>query len=123
MVIVNNSKAVKVLKAIGAPNLRLFPGHNSVANEVAGLYFDGNQAANALKKECLSIVDKDGISLEAREEAKKSAEKNERLNKAQRTIKKNNENLAKNAETIESQANTIKDLTARLEKLEKKGKK
>ena len=125
MIINNKTKAVIVLKAIGMPNLRLFPGYNTVEEEGLDKYFQ-SKAAMAQQKMNLSVVKSDEATVEEKKMADKAKEKNARLNKAQRVVKAQNETLVKNDKTITSQAkliieqnNNIKELQAGLERLEK----
>lgn len=106
MIILNKSKAVKVLKAIGLAPLRLFPGHNTVDEKVVPEYFK-NAAAKGVQKECLSVVEGDLLSHEEKTQADKAKKKNDELNRAQKIIKASNEKLVKNDETISGQKSTI----------------
>lgn len=121
-VIYNKSKAVKVLKAINYPVLRLFPGYNSVGlaeEEIQKAYVDNNEAAKGLFKECLSFASSKSLSKENMIEAKKAKDKNEELNKSRKIIKQREKKLKDTEKVVKDQEKTIKDLTARLEKLEK----
>ena len=125
MIINNKTKAVIVLKAIGMPNLRLFPGYNTVEEEGLDKYFQ-SKAALAQQKDSLSVVKSEDVTTEEKKLADKAKVKNARLNKAQRVVKAQNETLAKNDKTIsaqakllEDQAISIKELQAGIEKLEK----
>lgn len=125
MIVKNNAKAVIVLKAIGLPNLRLFPGYNTVDEKEIGKYFEGNPAAKGQQKMYLSVVEGESINPEDKIEADKAKKKNELLNKAQRVVKAQKKSLAKNDETIstqskliEEQAESIKELQDMMKKLE-----
>ena len=84
-IIVNTSKSVKVLKAYGKPDLRLFPGHNDVSDVKLEDYFK-SAVAKGMKKECLKQINQDGLTPEEVEAAKASKKKNEKLNKSRKTI-------------------------------------
>ncbi|MCK5025061.1 MAG: hypothetical protein KAS15_00610 [Nanoarchaeota archaeon] len=116
MIINNQKKAVIVLKAIGMPNLRLFPGYNQVDENGVERYFT-NPAAKAHQKVNLAVVKSEALTAENKIQAKKAKEKNDHLNKAQRVIKAQNEKLEKGDRIITDQAETIKQLLADVKKL------
>lgn len=116
MVINNITKAVIVLKAAGMPNLRLFPGYNTVKEAGLKKYFT-SLAAKAHQKINLIIVESEVLTAEDKIQADKAEEKNARLNKAQRVIKTQNEKLASDDKTISDQEKIIKELQADIEKL------
>jgi len=127
IIIHNSSKAVKVLKAMDMPVLRLFPGYNYVDAEGYKNYFKNNDAAKGIKKECLREVD--DVDADARKQAKASSEKNDALNKAQKIIKSQEKKLAEGDDTIKDlkkvnkeQADLLAELQKRLEKVEAKNK-
>jgi len=114
MVINNTTKSVIVLKAMGMPNLRLFPGYNRVKEEGLEHYFHDNKAALAQKEKNLKVVELDAGDIEGRNQAKKAEEKNARLNKAQRVIKAQNEKIANADDTIGKLESTISDQASKL---------
>lgn len=124
MIIINNKlKAVVVLKAVGMPNLRLFPGYNTVNEKGIKNYFT-NKAAIAHQKDNLLVVKTESVSAEDKIQADKAKEKNDQLNRAQRVIKLQNEKLEKGDRVIKEQqsqltdqAEIIKQLQADMEKL------
>lgn len=107
MIINNKTKAVIVLKAIGLPNLRLFPGYNTVEEKGLDKYFQ-SKAALAQQKTNLAVVKSEDATTEEKKLADKAKEKNVRLNKAQRVVKAQNETLAKNDKTISAQEKKLK---------------
>lgn len=115
----NKTKSVIVLKAIGKPNLRLFPGFNAVDGKSIADYFK-SPAAQALKVEHLSFTKE--VNAEEGKEAQRAKEKNDQLNKAQKIITKQNRKLADSDKTIMDQQKIIEQLTARLDKLESASK-
>jgi len=114
VVINNKTKSVIVLKAIGMPNLRLFPGYNKVQETGIENYFKGNRAAQAHKKDNLAMVESDAMTAEDRIQAEKSEAKNAELNKAQRVIKVQNEKLVKDDKTISDQLSNLKSQSNQL---------
>ena len=108
MIINNKTKGVIVLKAVGMQNLRLFPGFNTVEEEGLKGYFKG-KAALAHQKRNLAVVKSDEVTAEEKKLADKAQKKNERLNKAQRVVKAQNEILVKNDKTISAQTNQLKE--------------
>ncbi|RLB93614.1 MAG: hypothetical protein DRH26_03500 [Deltaproteobacteria bacterium] len=119
MIINNVTKGVIVLKAIGMPNLRLFPGHNTVEKKGFDEYFT-NPAAKAHREKNLTMPRSGDITPDEQRQADKAQEKNAQLNKAQRVVKAQSKVLAKNDKTMSEQAAVIKELRARMEDLEKK---
>ena len=124
MIINNKTEAVIVLKAVGLPNLRLFPGYNTVEEKGLEKYFTG-VAAKAHQKKNLSVVKSDEVTTEEKKLADRAKVKNAKLNKAQRVVKAQNETLVKNDKTISDQAKlisdqgtAIEDLMVKLEKVE-----
>ena len=123
MIIRNDSKSVKVLKAAGLPALRLFPGHNTVNANTIRKYFKNNPAADNMRKECLVKLEDSDISPAEKMAADEAKAKNDELNKAQKDANLIKEQSAK----IEKQGAQIKDLSEKLENLmitlgDKKGK-
>lgn len=123
MIINNKLKAVVVLKAVGMPNLRLFPGHNTVGESGIENYFT-NKAAKAHQKNNLLVVKSESVSAEDKIQADKAKEKNDQLNRAQRVIKSQNEKMEKDDRVIQDQqsqltdqAGIIKQLQADMKKL------
>jgi len=126
MIVKNKAKAVIVLKAVGLPNLRLFPGHNTVDEKVIGKYFEDNPAALGHQKMYLTVIESGELNPEDKKEADAAKKKNEILNKAQRIVKAQKKTLSQNditisgqAELIKDQAKSIKELQKTMEKLEK----
>lgn len=108
MIITNTTKSVKVLKALGLPNLRLFPGPNKVDRENISDYFKGNIAAQSLQKDGTLIeVNEDGLSTDEKTIADRSKEKNDELNKAQKMIQLSQEKILKKESKIEEQKNKL----------------
>lgn len=123
----NKSAAVQVLKCLGLPPLRLFPGYNQVDEKQFAKYIKGSKAAKGMCDEHLRPVE--SPSADQTKEAKKAAAKNAELNKAKKVIQKTNDALVKSedkvsvqAATIKEQGDLIKDLTERLAALEKDAK-
>jgi len=123
MIINNQKKAVIVLKAIGMPNLRLFPGYNQVDENGVEKYFT-NSAAKAHQKINLMVVKSEALTAENKIQAEKAKEKNDHLNKAQRVIKSQNEKLEKDdriiadqGDQLAEQAGVIQQLQADMKKL------
>jgi len=123
MVINNQKKAVIVLKAIGMPSLRLFPGYNQVNENGIERYFN-NLAAKAHQKRNLIVVKSEALTAENKIQAEKAKEKNDHLNKAQRVIKAQNEKMEKSdriitdqGDQLTGQAEIIKQLQADMEQL------
>lgn len=117
MLIINNkSTCVIVLKAMSLPNLRLFPGHNSVEEKDFAGYVDNNPAAKALVEENLGVVDSDGVTHEMRIEAEAAKEKNEMLNKSAKALKAAENKIDKSDKTIIRQ---LKQLDKQAEQIEK----
>ena len=109
MIVKNNAKSVIVLKAIGLPALRLFPGYNTVDENEIGKYFEGNPAAKGQQKMYLSVIEGESLNPEDRIEADKAKKKNELLNKAQHIVKTQKKTLAKNDKTISEQSKLIEE--------------
>lgn len=123
MIIQNTSKAVKVLKAVSVPPLRVFPGFNTVKGSVDG-YFKGNRAAEALVNEGILIIqDQDKITPEQKKQADDAMKKNEALNKAKRIIEANTAKMNKQDDDIAELKKKNKSLEAMVEKLQKKNQK
>ena len=118
----NGSEAVKVLKAAGAPILRLLPGCNLVSDDSLKLYQEGNTAAQAMFENCLSISEVGDLSADEKKEAERAKEKNDFLNKSARIIQLKDVELDNNKEVINKQAKTIDSLIKRINVLERKGK-
>ena len=123
ILIKNSSKSVKVLKAAGSPTLRLLPGCNKVIENDLKPYLKGNEAANAMFKECLTVLKNvEDISAEEKEEAEKAKEKNDMLNKYSRVFPAREAEICESKNVIKEQAETIKALIERVNALEKKRK-
>lgn len=120
MIILNNSKSVKVFKAIGMPNLRIFPGHNNVDGNAIEKYFDNNPAAAGMRKDCLSAVDGGSLTTEEKRNAERSEKRNAELNKAQRIVKATNEKLAKSEDVIAAKDKQIEEQNIIIAELMKK---
>lgn len=116
MIINNKLKSVIVLKAAGMLNLRLFPGYNQVQENGIKKYFT-SPAAKAHQKENLIIVESEKLTAEDRIQADKAKEKNDLLNRAQHTIKIQNEKVKKGDQIISDQAKIIKELQADMKRL------
>lgn len=86
MIVHNNSKSVKVLKAAGKVPLRLLPGYNDIGNKKLDDYTAGNKAAKAISKEFLKTVESDVLSGNDLAEAAASKEKNDKLNTAYKVV-------------------------------------
>ena len=119
----NNSKAVKVLKAVGLPPLRLFPGCNSVDKASLDKYFK-NPAALGIRDEYLSIVQ--SPTQTDLEQAEKAKAKNDELNKAKKVIQQQTAKLEKGAADAKALQEKLKEkdkelaaLNKRIEALEK----
>jgi len=125
MIIKNSSKAVVVLKGVGLPVLRLFPGYNTVKDDIEK-YLEGNPAARGHMGKSLSVVKDNELMAEEKIGADKAKEKNDLLNKAQRVIQANKEALSKNDKTISEQekliteqGRLIKSMQSKIEEIEK----
>lgn len=86
--VLNNSKAVIALKALGHKNLRLFPGANNVLmSEKDFGVFTGNAAVKGyLSKRVLQVVSSDSLTEDEKTAAAKAKEKNDKLNKGQKPL-------------------------------------
>lgn len=110
MIVHSKAKQVIVLKAIGLPSLRIFPGHNEVNREEFPRYFENNQAALAQRKENFSLVENTGeLSDDQKKLAKIAKEKNTELNKAQKIVKKSKKQLAEKDGVIANQSEMINE--------------
>lgn len=118
MIVKNKAKAVIVLKAVGLPNLRLFPGHNTVDEKEIGKYFEGNPAALGQQKMNLSVIEGESLNPEDKKEADAAKKKNEILNRAQRIVKIQKKALDKNDKTISEQVKLIKDQAKSIKELQ-----
>lgn len=114
MIINNTSKSVKVLKAVGLPALRLFPGHNECKDDDARAYLS-NDAAKGMVKECLFIVDGGNLDLEEKEQIEKARKKNAELNKAKRIVQKQETIIKKNESVMSDQEKIIKEQAEKLD--------
>lgn len=109
----NITKAVRVLKASGKKTLRIMPGFNYVDIEKDELAAYSRTPVNkSMIEESIRLVGRDAkLSKEDDAAAKSSFEKNEKLNKAQKIIQKQNEQILKKDQANDDQANVIKELT------------
>lgn len=123
MIIYNKSKAVKVLKAVGLPVLRLFPGNNTVDEGTIKGYFEGNPAAEGVRKECLKVVGDESLSGIEKREADSAKEKNDALNKSQRIIKQKDDKIGSQDKVMKEQSELIAKMMEKISELEKKAKK
>lgn len=116
MFIINNKTAhVIVLKAMGLPNLRIFPGHNSVKEKDLEAYTDGNAAAKSQLENNITRVDDSGITHEMRIEAEAAKEKNEMLNKSAVALKAANKKIDKSEKVITDQAKQLDEQSEKIE--------
>lgn len=122
MIVKNESKHVIALKAVGMPQLRLFPGYNEVKKEDFEKYFEGNPAAKGQAKLYLTVVN-DDLSPEDKEKAKAAKAKNDELNKAQKIIAKQTKELEKHARSDGEKDKEIEALKKKIEALENVSKK
>ena len=77
MTIINSSaKGVKVLKAIGLPPLRIFPGANDVGNVNIDDYIRHNEAGQAMTAKFFTTIGVKSLSEEDRKAAELSKKKN-----------------------------------------------
>ncbi len=113
----NSAKCVITLKAYGEPTLRLFPGNNTVDRDDINVYIDDNDAALALAKEHLRLVDGEILSPDEKKKAKLAMEKNDKLNSANKVLVAANVKLKKD---LGSAGNDMKEILAHVKKLEKK---
>lgn len=126
----NKTKSVKVLKAWGMPTLRVLPGYNYVELTKEELKkYSETKVNKAMIKESIEFVDFALTGKDA-DQAKNALEINEKLNKAQKVIDKQNKQiLEKDKENdsqssmIKEQGDLIKELMKKIEKLEKKTEK
>lgn len=107
-IIFSKAKSVKVLKAYNHPNLRIFPGYNTI-KENPIVYFN-NPAAEGMKKAFFSIVPSENLTNEEKKQAAAAKAKNDELNKAQKIIKLNDKQIIKDSEIIAKQIEDIKAL-------------
>lgn len=85
--IYNKSESTKIFKALDLPNLRVYPGSNTIeSEELFNKYLIDNEVAQAIVEKCFDI--KKTLSSEDILQAKKAKEKNDMLNKSQRPPKK-----------------------------------
>ena len=117
MIIKNDAISVIALKAAGMPILRLMPGYNTVDRDGFKKYFNGNPAAQGQQKINLSVVDGGELSPEDKEKADLAKEKNDRLNKAQKLIAKQNKAIKENEKNSNAKDNEIAELKAAIEEL------
>lgn len=123
----NTTKSVKVLKATGMPTLRVIPGFNYVdLSEDEMKEYTKSDVNRAVIKESIKLVDIE-LSEDDKAEAKKALELNKKLNKAQKVIKKQNDQILKKdddnnilVKKVEEQASLIEEMMKKIEKLEKK---
>lgn len=121
MIVRNNKKRVIVLKSFEAAPLRLLPGMNEVEGDLK-VYTKGNPAAAATVKECLSIVEADGLTAEERAEAKDAKSKNDKLNASAKVLKVAQENLAQAEKKLANSDATLKEMADKIANLEEKAK-
>jgi hypothetical protein len=122
IVIKNKKEKVIVLKALGNPDLRLFPGHNNVDVEnweelkpyvsskaAKGLLngytrvipgFQGEPPQKKKIDSALEVVGLENLDSEEKTEAAAAQEKNDILNKSALTIKKQNEQILRQNEDV-----------------------
>lgn len=112
-----HSKALRVIvfKAHGMPNLRIFPGHNTVNEEGFKNYFEDNKAAQAQQKDYLSAVEPSGLSSDEKIIADRAKTKNDDLNKVRRINAENEKRLEASDTTVKEQAKIIKSQGKKLE--------
>lgn len=82
IVVQNDSKAVKVLKAWKNPDLRIFPGVNRVdltKDEFKKIYL-ATPVNKAMFKECMKTLGESDLDTEEKEQAKAAKKKNDSLN-------------------------------------------
>lgn len=86
--VLNNSKAVIALKALGKMNLRLIPGANYVdMSEKDFKVFMNNKAAKGYEqKRIIHVVGAETLTDDEKVAAKKAKEKNDKLNKGQKPL-------------------------------------
>lgn len=127
----NTTKSVKVFKAWGEKTLRIIPGYNyvKITKEEFKEKFLSTDVNKAIFKESIEPIDFE-LKDDDKIEAEKALELNEKLNKAQKVIDKQNKQiLEKDSENdskekmIKEQGELIKELMKKVEKLEKKDKK
>ena len=123
----NKTKSVKVLKTMGMPTLRVLPGYNYVDYTKEELKkYSQTEVNKAMIKESIEFVDFT-LSGKDADQAKNALEVNEKLNKAQRVIDKQNKQILEKDKENDSQSKMIKEqgdliveMRKQIEKLEKK---
>lgn len=119
----NRSESVKVLKAYGMKTLRVIPGFNYVECTEDELNEYRKSTVNkAIIKESIRIIN-DPLTEENKREAQKALELNEKLNKSQLVIDKQNKQILQKDKNNDDQAAMIKVLMEKVEELEKLTKK
>lgn len=127
----NTTKSVKVLKALGMPTLRIIPGFNYIdATDEDIKKYAKTEVNKAMIKESIKFIDSDiNLSSDEVAEAKAALATNEKLNKAQKVIDKQNKQILEKDKVADDQSSLIKEqgdiiakLMARLDKLEAKKK-
>lgn len=123
IIIKNKAKKVVVLKSLGNPDLRLFPGHNNVeVGELADLKpYLSSFVAKAVFKKYLKITNCDDLTALELKGASSAKEKNDMLNKSALSIKRPlvaaaNKDMAQ-AKQLSAQGEKIAELENTVEKL------
>jgi len=119
IIIKNEALSVIALKAIAMPTLRLMPGYNTVEKKDLERYFDGNPAAKGQQKMYLSVVDGGELSSEDKAKADAAKEKNDKLNKAQKLIAKQNKAIKEHTKNDSKKDKKIADLETEIKEMKK----
>jgi len=136
MIIRNKSKAVKVLKTIGLPTLRVLPGHNNLGDKKLDDYTEKSHINKAIADEFFEVVDGNNMTKDERLKAEYAKEKNDMLNKNQKIAKANEKKLsqaegklaktekqlAKTEDKLKKTEEKMEAMSKRLDAIEKKGK-